>query len=230
MHVCKLNVVFLLKNHFMEKQYQIVNRDIEPLQEPDYNPRKITAKQKEDIRRSIEKFGFVQPLVVNVHPGRENIVVGGNQRMKIAKSMGYTQVPCIEVDLDYDAERELNVRLNKNQAEFDYELLNEFFNKDFLFNVGFTEKEIGKVESEFESKFNEYDNDNCEMPIVQQFNERYDSILIFCDNELDFNWIRNVLKLEKMKDYKTSRVGLTHVLSVREFQEIWEEATNQDTV
>lgn len=214
----------------MENQYQIINRNIDELVEPDYNPRKISAKQKEDIRRSLEKFGFVQPLVVNVNENRKNIIIGGNQRKKIAQSMGYTEVPCIEVDLDEKSEMELNVRLNKNQAEFDVGLLNEFFEKEFLFDVGFTEKEIGKVESEFEKKFKEYNNDNCAMPIVQQFNERYDSILIFCDNELDFNWLRNVLKLEKMKDYKTGNVGLTHVLSVRQFQEIWEEATNEESL
>jgi len=210
----------------MENKLKIVYKDIDSLIEPTYNPRKITAKQREDIKKSLQTFGFVQPLVVNIHPDRLNIVVGGNQRLKIAKAMGYTEAPCIEVCLDEQAEKELNLRLNKNQAEFDFEMLNEFFDKKFLFEVGFTDKEIGKIQSEFEEKFKAITNDNAEMPIVQQFNEKYSTIMIFCDNEMDLNWLRNVLKLQKMKDYKNSKVGEAHVLTVQRFQEIWEEVTN----
>lgn len=201
----------------------IVQYDVDTLIEPDYNPRKITGKQREDIKKSLTEFGFVTPLVVNINEDRKNILVGGNQRLKIAKSMGFKTVPCVEVDLDEEREKELNIRLNKNTAEFDYDLLKEFFERDFLFDVGFTESEIGKTLSEYEEKLAEFDNDNCEMPIVQKFNERYNSVLIFSNNEMDFNWLRNVLDLKRKKDYKNSRIGETLVITVQEFQKIWEE-------
>lgn len=212
----------------MANEIKIVYRNLSELIEPEYNPRKITAKQREEIKKSLYAFGFVQPLVVNTHPDRQNIVIGGNQRKRIAEAMGYETAPCIEVSLDLDHEKELNLRLNKNQAEFDVDLLNEFFERDFLFAVGFSEKEVGKLENDFDQKFNAITNDQAEMPIVPQFNEKYDSIIIFCNNELDFNWIRNVLKLEKHKDYKNSRVGEAHVMTVQRFQEIWERATNNE--
>ena len=210
------------------KKIQINYRNIDELIEPEYNPRKISAKQREDIKRSLENFGFVQPLVVNTHPDRLNIVIGGNQRLKIAKAMGYEQAPCIEVELDEQKEKELNLRLNKNQAEFDFKMLTDFFDKSFLLDVGFDTKEIGSIESEFEEKFKAITDENCEMPIVPQFNEKYDSIIIFCNNELDFNWIRNVLQLERSKDYKNSRIGEAHVLTVQQFQEIWVNATSHE--
>lgn len=210
------------------KEIQIVYRNVDELIEPDYNPRKISAKQREDIKRSLENFGFVQPLVVNINETRKNIVVGGNQRLKIAKAMGYEKAPCIEVELDEQKEKELNLRLNKNQAEFDFKMLTDFFDKSFLLDVGFDTKEIGSIESEFEEKFKAITDENCEMPIVPQFNEKYDSIIIFCNNELDFNWIRNVLQLERSKDYKNSRIGEAHVLTVQQFQEIWENATSHE--
>ncbi|MBR5728689.1 MAG: ParB N-terminal domain-containing protein [Prevotella sp.] len=209
-----------------QKEFQIVYRDISELVEPEYNKvRRISAEQREGLRRSLLEFGFVQPLVVNTHPGRENIVVGGNQRRSVAMGMGYDKAPCIEVDLPFDQEKALSLRLNKNQGEFDTKILTDFFDKAMLFDVGFSEKEIGKIESEFDEKFNSITNENCEMPIVAQFNERYDSIIIFCNNKLDFNWIRNVLKLERSKSYKSKSVGEAHVLTVQRFQEIWEEAT-----
>lgn len=61
------------------------------------------------------------------------------------------------------------------------------------------------------------------MPIVQKFNERYNSVLIFSNNEMDFNWLRNVLDLKRKKDYKNTRIGETLVITVQEFQKIWEE-------
>lgn len=206
-------------------EIKIVYRDIDTLVEPDYNPRKISAKQKEDIRQSIETFGFVQPLVVNTNPKRTGIVIGGNQRLKIAKSMGFKQAPCVEVDLDEQQERELNLRLNKNQAEFDFKLLNDFFDKEVLFKVGFTEKEVGKIESEFDEKFKAITNENCEMPIVPKFSEKYGCVIIIFDSELDENWLRNVLMLEKAKDYKNERMGIPYVITAARFQEIWEKAT-----
>lgn len=58
-----------------QKEFQIVYRDISELVEPEYNKvRKISAEQREGLRRSLLEFGFVQPLVVNTHEGRENIV------------------------------------------------------------------------------------------------------------------------------------------------------------
>lgn len=152
------------------KKIQIVYRNIDELIEPEYNSRKISAKQREDIKRSLEKFGFVQPLVINALPERLNIVIGGNQRLKIAKAMGYEQAPCIEVVLDIQKEKELNLRLNKNQAEFDFKMLTDFFDKSFLLDVGFDTKEIGSIESEFEEKFKAITDENCEMPIVPQLN------------------------------------------------------------
>lgn len=205
----------------MEK-LKIVYKKLADLVEPDYNPRKASAKQKQDIKTSLDKFGFIQPLVVNVHPDRLNILIGGNQRRKIAMNAGIEQAPCVEVHLEEKEEKELNLRLNKNQAEFDIDILNEFFDKPFLLDVGFTENEIGRVMTEFEENFNAITNNDAEMPLVPKWSEKYDSIIIFSDNELDFNYLKNVLEITKAKDYKNTRVGESHVIHVKDFQKIME--------
>lgn len=202
---------------------KIVMKKVDELITPDYNPRKISPKRKEEIRQSIEKFGLVQPFVVNVNPERMNYIVGGNGRNKIVKQMGYDEVPCIEVCLDEEGEKELNLRLNKNQGEFDYEALKSFFNNSMLSEVGFSEKEIGKVESDFDKRFNEVNNDNCAMPIVPKFNEKYGCIIITFANELDETFLLNFLHLESAKDYKNKRIGVPYVINVKDFQKIIEE-------
>ena len=56
----------------------------------EYNPRqdlKPGDKQYEAIRHSIEAYGFVEPLVVNVRDGK-NVLVGGHQRYKILTRQG----------------------------------------------------------------------------------------------------------------------------------------------
>lgn len=68
-YLCRQN-----QNDMEVKEIKIVHWDIAPLIEPDYNPRKISAQQRDEIRKLIVSFGFVQPLVVNTHEGRENIV------------------------------------------------------------------------------------------------------------------------------------------------------------
>ena len=78
----------------------------------EYNPRQLTKDQYSQLKDSITRFGLVDPLIVNKNKERKNILVGGHQRFKIAKEMGIDEIPCVEVDLTLDAEKELNIRLN----------------------------------------------------------------------------------------------------------------------
>lgn len=103
----------------------------------DYNPRKLSAKQSGDIEKSLLKFGFVDPVIVNQNIGRKNVIIGGHQRCKVWEKMGNSTVPAVFVDLNEKEERELNVRLNKNSGEFDFELLDEFFEQNELVDWGF---------------------------------------------------------------------------------------------
>jgi len=104
----------------------------------EYNPRKLSDEQRAHIRTSLQQFGFVQPVVVNTHPNRKNVIVGGHQKVTVAKEdLGYTEVPCFEVNLPLEQERELNIRLNKNQGEWDWAKLEELFSTDELITWGF---------------------------------------------------------------------------------------------
>ena len=104
----------------------------------------MTKKQAEDLTESIERFGLVDPLIVNKHKGRENIVIGGHQRLRIAINKGFKEVPVVYVDLNQEKEKELNVRLNKNLGDWDWDLLANF-EKDFLKDVGFDSQELDKM-------------------------------------------------------------------------------------
>lgn len=121
---------------------KIVMKRIYDLKPAKYNPRRLTKKQKSDLEKSIRKFGVVDPAIVNTYKGRENVIVGGHQRIKVAMEMGMTEFPCVEVSLNRDQERELNIRLNKNSGEWNFDDLANLFEIDELIEWGFTEEEL----------------------------------------------------------------------------------------
>mgnify|MGYP003113435946 CR=1 FL=1 len=122
---------------------KITSKNINDLKASDYNPRQISKKQFKELCESIEGFGLVDPVIINKNPERENIVVGGHQRLKACKKLGFKKIPCVEVNLDIDKEMELNVRLNKSGGVFDIDMLANTFDIHNLKEWGFTDVELG---------------------------------------------------------------------------------------
>ena len=119
--------------------------DINELRPSEYNPRKATKKEYEDLKKSIETFGIVDPFIVNSAESRKNVVIGGHFRLKVAKDLGFKQVPVVYVNLpDIEKEQELNLRLNRNTGEWDFDLLANF-DGSLLKEVGFDAKELDRL-------------------------------------------------------------------------------------
>jgi len=115
------------------------------LKPAEYNPRKWDKEAISQLTESITRFGMVDPIICNIAPGREQVVIGGHFRLKIAKDLGYTQVPVVYVNIpELERERELNLRLNRNLGDWDWELLSQF-DESLLTNVGFTSQEIDEI-------------------------------------------------------------------------------------
>ncbi len=110
-----------------------------------YNPRKWSEDAITQLKESIVRFGVVDPILVNGASNRKNNVIGGHFRLKVLKDLGHDEVPVVYVNIaDESKERELNLRLNKNLGEWDYELLAEF-NENILSDVGFSSEEIDEI-------------------------------------------------------------------------------------
>ncbi len=102
----------------------IIKKDIQDLIPSGYNPRKklkSSSPEYKRIKASIEKFGYVDPIIVN----SDNTVIGGHQRLKVLKDLGYISVDVIEVDLDKEDEKALNLALNKITGQWDEIKLND---------------------------------------------------------------------------------------------------------
>ncbi len=123
-----------------------------------YNPRKWDNSAIEQLTVSIQKFGLVDPIIVNGSIERKNIVIGGHFRLKIAKDLGYEQVPVVYLDIpDIEKEKELNIRLNKNTGDWDFEKLKSF-DLDMILDIGFDEIELSKFwDKDIEVEDDEFD-------------------------------------------------------------------------
>lgn len=137
---------------------------INNLIEADYNPRKNLQPNDEEykkIKKSIEKFGYVEPVIVNT---KDKIlkIISGHQRIKVLKDLGYKEINCVLVNLNDSDEKTLNVALNKISGEWDneklYELLKDLEKDEFLL-TGFDSQEFKDLEEEF-NKSNNSSGDN----------------------------------------------------------------------
>jgi len=130
---------------------------VEKINPAEYNPRKDLKPgdpEYESLRRSIDEFGLVEPLVWNEVTGN---LVGGHQRFKILLERGATEVEVSVVHLDPDHEKALNIALNKIQGDWDYaklkDVLEELETKDIDVTLsGFSMSEIDRLLAELGDK------------------------------------------------------------------------------
>lgn len=101
-----------------------IKKNINELKYANYNPRKKLKpedKEYQKIKKSIEEFGYVEPIIIN----KDNTIIGGHQRLTVLKDLGYEEVEVIQIDIDKTKEKALNIALNKITGEWDYALLGD---------------------------------------------------------------------------------------------------------
>lgn len=124
-------------------------RKLSELIEWEHNPRQLTAKQAADLAASLKRFGYVEPIAINT----DGTILGGHMRRKVMMAQALldpgqeveVRVPSRELTLVEVAE--LNVRLNRNSGEWDYDALANVFDEGALKAWGFTDFDFGKFPS-----------------------------------------------------------------------------------
>ena len=128
-----------------KRELNISYVDFSILKPAPYNPRTWDEKTSEKLSDSIRHFGLVDPLIVNSAPNRKNIIIGGYFRFEVAKKLGIKKIPIVYVNIpDIAKEKELNLRLNRNTGEWNYELLKSF-DTDLLLDIGFDDSDISNI-------------------------------------------------------------------------------------
>ena len=126
-----------------------------------YNPRESTEKQESQLKQSLKKFGVVEPIIYNKQTG---YIVGGHFRVRELQKLGYTEIECVIVDLSEEDEKELNIRLNANTGQWDWDELANNFELDDLNDWGL---EVPNMKHELEAEEDDFEvNDAIETDIV----------------------------------------------------------------
>lgn len=174
---------------------KIVERSAAELIPAEYNPRELTEDQFEQIKASIQRFGMVDPIIVNKNKDRKDIIIGGHQRVKVATRMGIDKVPTVELDLTLEQEKELNVRLNKNTGRWNFDLLANHFDPSELLSWGFNETELSffdaafeeepNMDDEFDAARETYENNAIKQIILYFDGDQYEDVLTRLDKVIE---------------------------------------------
>ena len=125
---------------------------VDALEEYEGNARDHSEEDVAAIKRSIEKFGFDDPIGIW---SNHNVIVEGHGRLMAAKALGMTEVPCIRLDHMTDEERrayglahnktaELS-KWNFGKLEMELSSLGSFNMGDFGFGFSNGSSDFGAV-------------------------------------------------------------------------------------
>lgn len=183
---------------------EIIDVPIEQLKFADYNPRKMSKAEKRKLKESIKNFGFVEPVVVNKHQGRENTIVGGHQRVDAGIEMGIKTVPVVYVDLDIEKEKILNLALNKISGEWHFSKLQDVLQNLVdtnapMYLTGFDDHEIAAILQEEKEKDEDFAPDWPESTTIKsgQLWKLGNHLLLCGDSTKNETWTR-LMNLDKL--------------------------------
>ena len=166
---------------------KITKLPIDSLIEAEYNPRELTNDQYQNLKDSLLRSGMIDPIIVNNNKDRKNKIIGGHQRFRIWRDMGQKDIDAVLVDLELEKERELNIRLNKNVGQWDYDALANYFELDELMDFGFQPFELDQIEMKMD-----------DVEEVDEVNTGV-NFLIQCENADQMHEIQQILGTEGQK-------------------------------
>ena len=110
--------------------------NIEKLKANPENPRVITGKQFDKLKKSILEFPDMlnlSPLVVD----EAFTIIGGNMRFKALKDLGYTETPYVQiVGMSDQEKKEFVIKDNVNYGDWDWNVLLADFPQPKLLDFG----------------------------------------------------------------------------------------------
>jgi len=114
-------------------------KDLLPFKE---NPRKMSAEQIADLKKSLKKFGLVEIPAVDF----DNKIIAGHQRLAVMQLLGrgdeVIDVRLPNRKLTETEYKQYLITSNKVHGDWDEDLLSKYFDADLLLDSGFNNEEI----------------------------------------------------------------------------------------
>jgi DNA modification methylase len=130
-------------------QWETKKVPLSSIKEFEHNPRQLTKKQYQDLKKSLQKFDYVEVAAIDY----DNTLIAGHQRLRVLRDLKGDD---IEIDVRFPnrklTEKEFKeylVRSNKNTGDWDYDVLANTYEIGELIEYGFTEEELQVNEAEY---------------------------------------------------------------------------------
>lgn len=196
------------------KKLEIVHVAISEIKMPENHPKKMTTDEEEKITESIKRFSIIDPIILNGSEERKNIVVGGVQRLKILKKLGYTEVPTVYVYLNEEQEKELVLRLSKNVGSWDLDIL-KTFQTELLLDVGFSADDLGEIWNDIMTVEDDLYDESKELEKIKETNIKLGDVYELGRHRLICNDSGNTEAIEKlMNNEKASVVYMDPIFNI----------------
>ena len=188
------------------------------------NPRLVKKERFDTTKRSIEESPEMlelRELIVVEYMEDRYVVVCGNLRLRACKELGYKTVPCKILPTDTPAKklREYAAKDNINYGEDDKDIIaNEWAEFQTELADWGMEFETPKQKDKFRERFDAMDNDSAVYPLIPKYDEKHELFIIQSSNEVDSNWLREILDMQHMRSYKTGKVSKSNVISIKDFR------------
>lgn len=168
---------------------------IDDIKPASYNPRKISDEDFKKLSKSIEQFGLVDPIIINL---KNNNIIGGHQRFDyLFYEKKNVELNLIELgdigwvfcDTDLEIkddkhEKALNLALNRISGEWNYDELNNLLEELAEFNLddltGF-DYDLDEIDYEFVPLDEEYFDDEDDDLLIEELDdivEEYDEDMV----------------------------------------------------
>jgi len=210
------------------------------------NPRLIKKDRFNRLKKSIKRtpsFMELRPVILD----KNNVIQGGNMRLAACKDLKWKLIPVdvyteeryqqdlearreeakenqVEyVDESYeDLCREFVIKDNHHEGQWDYDVLANEWPAETLFDMGIEIPGVENIKSDqdFEDRFNRMGDETALYPIAPRFDEDHELIVIVCETEIDLNWIRERLGMQKMKSYKRAEIAKSNVIHVNDLKNV----------
>lgn len=178
---------------------------------------KIDSLKKQQLKRKLETLGIFEIPTVDLN----NELLTFNKRYHILMTLGKAEE---EIDVRVpnrqltDEERKgVIISSNVHEGQWDKEILDEVFADIDLEGLGLNMSDFELPKELIDKE----DQEEPAYPVIPQYSEKYDAIVIVSDNEIDTNFIKEVLELGQGKCYKSSHVGQTFVVKAKDFIKLW---------
>ena len=167
-----------------EKRIETIEMNVSDLKSGFGNPRKITKKKKDELKKSIETFGDFGLILIDEH----NNLIAGNQRVAVLREMNPEATVLCKRLIGYTESelKAINIKDNTHAGEWDLDMLSDWMS-DIKLELGYDDM----LKEEIEDR-------NIKNMEPVRF-EKYDYVVIACKNEIDYNELVRNLGIEGKK-------------------------------